>query len=90
VAGNETTRNAAAGGMLALCQHPDQWQRLLDDPSLIPAAAEQIVRWVSPVNMFRRTAVREIELHGRPIAVGDKVVVFYAPDRPDACHPARR
>ncbi len=78
VAGNETTRNAAAGGMLALFEHPDQWRRLLDDPSLIPAAAEEIVRWVSPVNLFRRTAVRDTELSGRPIAAGDKVVVFYA------------
>jgi cholest-4-en-3-one 26-monooxygenase len=78
VAGNETTRNAAAGGMLALCQHPDQWQRLADDPSLIPTAAEEIVRWVSPVNMFRRTAVCDTELGGRPVAAGDKVVVFYA------------
>jgi cholest-4-en-3-one 26-monooxygenase len=84
VAGNETTRNAAAGGMLALCQHPDQWQRLRDDPTLIPAAAEEIVRWVSPVNMFRRTAVCDTELGGRPVAAGDKVVVFYASANRDA------
>ena len=77
VAGNETTRNAAAGGMLALFEHPEQWQRLLDDPSLIPTAAEEIVRWVSPVNMFRRTAVCDTDLAGQPIAAGDKVVVFY-------------
>ncbi len=78
VAGNETTRNAASGGMLAFFEHPDQWQRLIDDPALIPAAAEEIVRWVSPVNMFRRTATCETELGGQPIAEGDKVVVFYA------------
>jgi len=78
VAGNETTRNAASGGMLALFEHPEQWQRLLDDPGLIPTAAEEIVRWVSPVNMFRRTAVRDTELSGQQIAAGDKVVVFYA------------
>ena len=78
VAGNETTRNAAAGGMLAFFEHPVQWQRLVDDPSLIPAAAEEIVRWVSPVNLFRRTATRDTELGGQPIAEGDKVVVFYA------------
>jgi cholest-4-en-3-one 26-monooxygenase len=77
VAGNETTRNAAAGGMLALFEHPRQWQRLLDDPRLIPTAAEEVVRWVSPVNMFRRTAVCATELGGQPIAAGDKVVVFY-------------
>jgi cholest-4-en-3-one 26-monooxygenase len=78
VAGNETTRNAAAGGMLALFEHPDQWQRLLADRDLIPAAAEEIVRWVSPVNLFRRTATRDTSLGGKQIAEGDKVVVFYA------------
>ncbi len=78
VAGNETTRNAASGGMLALFEHPDQWHRLLDDPALIPAAAEEIIRWVSPVNLFRRTATADTELGGRAIREDDKVVVFYA------------
>ena len=78
VAGNETTRNAASGGMLALFQHPDQWRRLLADRDLIPTAAEEIVRWVSPVNLFRRTATCDTEIGSRAIAEGDKVVVFYA------------
>jgi cholest-4-en-3-one 26-monooxygenase len=78
VAGNETTRNAASGGMLAFFEHPDQWRRLLDDPGLVPAAAEEIVRWVSPVNLFRRTATCDTEISGQAIAEGDKVVVFYA------------
>ncbi len=78
VAGNETTRNAASGGMLAFCEHPQQWQRLLADPGLIPTAAEEIVRWVSPVNLFRRTAARDTELGGQQIAEGDKVVFFYS------------
>jgi len=78
VAGTETTRNAAAGGMLALFEHPGQWQRLVADPGLAPAAAEEIVRWVSPVNLFRRTATRDTVLAGQRIAEGDKVVVFYA------------
>jgi cholest-4-en-3-one 26-monooxygenase len=78
VAGNETTRNAASGGMLAFFDHPEQWDRLLAEPALIPTAAEEIVRWVSPVNMFRRTATRDTELAGQEIAKGDKVVVFYA------------
>jgi cholest-4-en-3-one 26-monooxygenase len=78
VAGNETTRNAASGGMLALFEHPGQWQRLLADRDLIPTAAEEIVRWVSPVNLFRRTALCDTELGGQAIAGGDKVVVFYA------------
>ncbi|GAA3980966.1 cytochrome P450 [Actinomadura viridis] len=78
VAGNETTRNAASGGMLALLEHPAQWERLRADPSLVPAAVDEIVRWVTPVNLFRRTAVRDTELGGVPIAAGDKVVVFYS------------
>jgi cholest-4-en-3-one 26-monooxygenase len=78
VAGSETTRNAASGGMLAFFEHPGQWQRLLADPGLIPTAAEEIVRWVSPVNLFRRTAISDTELGGQAIAEGDKVVVFYA------------
>ena len=65
VAGNETTRNAASGGMLAFFEHPGQWQRLLSDPGLIPTAAEEIVRWVSPVNLFRRTAICDTELGGQ-------------------------
>ena len=78
VAGNETTRNAASGGMHAFFEHPGQWRRLLADPALIPSAAEEIVRWVSPVNLFRRTAACDTELGGQAIAEGDKVVVFYA------------
>jgi cholest-4-en-3-one 26-monooxygenase len=78
VGGNETTRHAASGGMLAFFEHPDQWQRLLADPGLIPAAAEEIARWVSPVNMLRRTATRDVELAGQKIAEGDKVVLFYS------------
>jgi cholest-4-en-3-one 26-monooxygenase len=78
VAGNETTRNAASGGMLAFFEHPGQWQRLLADPALAATAAEEIVRWVSPVNLFRRTATCDTELGGQAIVEGDKVVVFYA------------
>ncbi|GLZ05414.1 steroid C26-monooxygenase [Actinomadura sp. NBRC 104412] len=78
VAGNETTRNAASGGMLALFEHPDQWERLRADPSLVRTAADEIVRWVTPVNLFRRTATQDVELGGQRIAAGDKVVVFYA------------
>jgi cholest-4-en-3-one 26-monooxygenase len=77
VAGNETTRNAASGGMLTLFQHPEQWQRLLSDKSLVRTAVDEIVRWVTPVNLFRRTATQDIELHGKTIKKGDKVVVFY-------------
>jgi cholest-4-en-3-one 26-monooxygenase len=78
VAGNETTRNAAAGGMVAFFEHPAQWQRLVADPALAPTAAEEVVRWVSPANLVRRTALRDTELCGQRIAAGDKVVAFLA------------
>jgi cholest-4-en-3-one 26-monooxygenase len=83
VAGNETTRNAASGGMLAFFQHPEQWRRLVDervagDGRLAATFPDEIVRWVSPVNLFKRTATRDTELGGQRIAEGDKVVVFYS------------
>jgi cholest-4-en-3-one 26-monooxygenase len=83
VAGNETTRNAASGGMLAFFEHPDQWRRLVDeratgDERLIQTFPDEVVRWVNPVNLFRRTAMQDTELGGQRIAEGDKVVVFYS------------
>ncbi|MEV5897242.1 cytochrome P450 [Nonomuraea fuscirosea] len=84
VAGNETTRNAASGGMLALFEHPDQWDRLLADPTLAKTAADEIVRWVSPVNLFRRTSTADQVLGGQEIKENDKVVVFYASANRDA------
>ncbi len=62
--------------MLAFFDHPEQWQRLVADPALAASAAEEIVRWVSPANLIRRTAIRDTELSGQPIAEGDKVVAF--------------
>lgn len=86
VAGNETTRNAIAGGMLALIQHPEQRARLLADPSLLPLAVEEMLRWVSPVIHFRRTATRDTELRGQRIRRGDKVVIYYASANRDEDH----
>ncbi|HEX7672019.1 MAG TPA: cytochrome P450 [Polyangiaceae bacterium] len=77
VAGNETTRNAISGGMLALMQNPGERDRLLADPSLLPSAIEEMLRWVAPVIHFRRTAMRDLELRGKTIREGDKVVMFY-------------
>jgi cytochrome P450 len=78
VAGNETTRQAIAHGMLALAEHRDQWRRLTDDPELLwTAGADEILRWSSPVLHFRRTATRDVELGGQQIRAGDKVVVWY-------------
>ncbi len=67
IAGNETTRTATAGGMLAFFERPDQWERLRADRSLLPKAVEEIVRWVSPINQFRRTALVDTELGGKEI-----------------------
>jgi cytochrome P450 len=77
VAGNETTRHAITHGMLALMDHPDEWQRLRDDPGLMPAAADEMLRYGSPTMHFRRTATRDVELRGRQVREGDKVVVWF-------------
>jgi cytochrome P450 len=77
VAGNETTRNLISGGMHALFQHPDERARLACDASLMPTAVEEMLRWVSPVMYFRRTATRDTEIRGQKIGEGDKVTVWY-------------
>ena len=77
VAGNETTRNLISGGMLALMENPDQRDVLLDDPSRIPTAVEEMLRWVTPVMYFRRTATRDMELRGQTIRAGEKVAMYY-------------
>ncbi|WP_345541726.1 cytochrome P450 [Phytohabitans rumicis] len=78
VAGNETTRHAISHSMLALLRHPDQLDRLRADPSLIPVAVEEFLRWASPVYHFRRTATRDVELGGKQVRAGDKVVLWFA------------
>jgi cytochrome P450 len=78
VAGNETTRQAIAHGMLALAEHRDQWRRLTEDPGLLwTAGADEILRWSSPVLHFRRSATRDVELGRQTIKAGDKVVIWY-------------
>jgi cholest-4-en-3-one 26-monooxygenase len=78
VAGNETTRNLINHAMLALIDHPDQAQRLRDDPSLWDSAVEEMLRWGSSIHNFRRTATTDTDLRGVPINAGDKVVLYYA------------
>jgi cytochrome P450 len=75
-AGAETTRNAVAGGLLALADHPDQIALLRRDLSLLPTAVEEIVRWTSPSPSKRRTATRDIELGGCAIEAGQKVQIW--------------
>ncbi len=78
VAGNETTRTATSHGVLTLLEHPEQFEQLRRDPSLIPGAVEEVLRWQPPIHHFRRTAVRDVEVAGQLIAEGDKVVMWYA------------
>ena len=77
VAGNETTRNGISGGMQLLIEHPDVRQRLVGDPSRIPAAVEEMLRLVSPVHSFSRTATRDTELRGTKIREGERVLMVY-------------
>lgn len=77
IAGNETTRNALSGGVQALCEHPDQLALLRSDPSLLPSAIEEMLRWVTPVMQFRRTAMCDTEVGGQAIRKGEKLVVYY-------------
>jgi cytochrome P450 len=76
-AGNDTTVTMIVGGIGALLQHPEQLAELRVDPSLIPAAIEEILRWHNPLHYFRRTATADTELSGTPIAAGDKVAMYY-------------
>ncbi len=77
VAGNETTRNAMTGGLLAFLEHPGEWKRLQESPRLVGPAVEEIVRWTTPVIQFCRTATRDYELRGRKIRAGQSACLFY-------------
>jgi cytochrome P450 family 142 subfamily A polypeptide 1 len=84
VAGNETTRNAISGGMELLIDNPGERQKLVEDPSLIPSAVEEMVRLVSPVHSFGRTLVADTEFRGRAMKRGQKVLVLYPSANRDA------
>ncbi len=77
VGGNDTTRNSITGGLLALNENPDEYQKLRDNPSLIPNMVSEIIRWQTPLAHMRRTALEDIELGGKLIKKGDKVVMWY-------------
>ena len=77
VAGNETTRNAASGGLLALIENPAEFEKLRKNPGLVDLASEEIVRWTSPVIQFCRTPVEDFELAGKSIRAGDSMCLFY-------------
>jgi cholest-4-en-3-one 26-monooxygenase len=77
VAGNETTRNLITGGTLALLAHDDQREQFLSQPDVLASSVEEMLRYVSPVNYFRRTATRDTEIRDVPIKAGDKITLWY-------------
>jgi cytochrome P450 len=77
-AGSETTRNTIALGLLACIEHSTQWQALRTDPSLLAPATEEMLRWASSTPYNRRTATRDVTLHGETIRAGDKVTLWWA------------
>src|ERR1700751_4967872 len=77
VGGNDTTRNTMSGSIYALNQHPDQYQKLRDNPALIDSFVSEVIRWQTPLAHMRRTALEDIEFRGRKIKKGDKVVMWY-------------
>lgn len=77
VAGNETTRNAMTGGLLAFLENPGEWAKLQADASLLGSAVEETVRWTTPVIQFCRTAVQDYELRGQKIRAGDNACLYY-------------
>ena len=77
-AGNETTRNAISGGLVAFCQNLGQWEKLRAQPDLLPAAVEEILRWVTPISHFTRTATEDCEVGGVKISSGDQVALYFA------------
>jgi cytochrome P450 len=78
IGGQETTRNATSGGMLALMDSPDQREALIRNRSLLPTAIEEILRFTSPITHLMRTATRSVEIHGKQIKAGDRVVIWNA------------
>jgi cytochrome P450 len=77
VAGNETTRNAMTGGLLAFLDNPAEWERLKKEPGLLDSAVEEMVRWTTPVIQFCRTATEDYELRGQKIRAGESLCLFY-------------
>jgi cytochrome P450 len=77
IAGNETTRQLLSGSLLALVENPEQLAHLVQDQQLTASAVDELLRWVSPIMQFRRTAVEDTQLSGQTIAAGDKVVLYY-------------
>ncbi|WP_435120272.1 cytochrome P450 [Amycolatopsis thermoflava] len=76
MAGHEATVNVIGNGVWALLRHPGQWQRLVDDPSLMPTAVEELIRFDSPLQLFERTATEDVEIAGFRVAKGEKIAAL--------------
>jgi cholest-4-en-3-one 26-monooxygenase len=77
-AGNETTRNAVSGGLLAFSEHRGEWEKLRERPELLSDAVEEILRWVSPISHFTRTATEDYQVRGTTIHAGEQVALYFA------------
>lgn len=77
IGGDETTRHTLTGGVEQLLRHPDQWQRLLEDPGLVPGAVEEMLRWTAPVKNMARTVMRDNEFHGTELRAGEKMLLLF-------------
>jgi cytochrome P450 family 142 subfamily A polypeptide 1 len=77
IGGDETTRHVISGGMYELLRHPEQMKALASDRSLLPAAVEEMLRWVSPIKNMARTMTRDVELHGETLHQGEKLLLLY-------------
>src|SRR5271168_1529869 len=77
VGGNDTTRNTLSGSIYALSQHPDQYEKLRNNPALIDSFVPEVIRWQTPLAHMRRTALQDFEFRGRKFKNGDKVVMWY-------------
>jgi cytochrome P450 len=77
-AGHDTTKNALVGGLHALAEHPEEFEKLKRNPELVPCAVEEILRFVSPVNYMKRVVGQALELRGQKLREGDNLVLFYS------------
>jgi cytochrome P450 family 142 subfamily A polypeptide 1 len=77
IGGDETTRHTLSGGTAQLVRHPEQHQRLVNDPQLLPAAVEEMLRWTSPVKNMARTVTADIEFHGTQLEQGEKIILLF-------------
>ncbi len=75
--GAETTRTLISHGLRTFCDHPEQWELLHEEPERIPAAIEELLRWVSPLNNMFRTAVTDTDVNGHPVHEGERVALLY-------------